>query len=211
VNERIRVMVVDDHLMVRRGLATFLRGARDLELVGEAATGAEAIRLCEQTQADVVLMDLRMPGLDGIAATRAIRQAYPHIQVIALTSSHEDELVAQALRAGAIGYLLKDVGVTGLGDAIRAAKAGRPTLAPEATQALVRQAAAPASPGDGLTQRERQVLALMVEGISNAQIAERLVLSRSTVNFHVGNVLGKLGAASRTQAVTVALQRRLIG
>ncbi|HEY3059312.1 MAG TPA: response regulator transcription factor [Chloroflexota bacterium] len=211
MNERIRVMVVDDHLMVRRGLATFLRGARDLELVGEAATGAEAIRLCEQTQADVVLMDLRMPGLDGIAATRAIRQAYPHIQVIALTSSHEDELVAQALRAGAIGYLLKDVGVTGLGDAIRAAKAGRPTLAPEATQALVRQAAAPASPGDGLTQRERQVLALMVEGISNAQIAERLVLSRSTVNFHVGNVLGKLGAASRTQAVTVALQRRLIG
>src|SRR5215216_1653990 len=178
-------MVVDDHLMVRRGLATFLRGARDLELVGEAATGAEAIHLCEQTQADVVLMDLRMPGVDGIAATRTIRQAYPHIQVIALTSSHEDELVAQALRAGAIGYLLKDVGVNGLGDAIRAAKAGRPTLAPEATQALVRQAAAPASPGDGLTQRERQVLALMVEGISNAQIAERLVLSRSTVNFHV--------------------------
>jgi two-component system, NarL family, response regulator LiaR len=210
VNERIRVLVVDDHLMVRRGLATFLRAAQDLELVGEAATGAEAIRMCEHTRADVVLMDLRMPDLDGIAATRTIRQAHPHIQIIALTSAHEDELVSQALRAGAIGYLLKDVGVTGLGDAIRAAKAGRATLAPEATQALVRQAAAPASRGEGLTQREREVLALMVEGISNAQIAERLVLSCSTVNFHVGNVLGKLGVVSRTQAVTVALQHRLI-
>lgn len=129
--------------------------------------------------------------------------------MIALTSSHLDELVTQALRAGAIGYLLKDVGVAGLGDAIRAAMAGRATLAPEATQALVRQISAPSSPGEALTQREREVLALMVKGVSNAQIAERLVLSRSTVHFHVGNVLGKLGVASRTEAVSVALQRRL--
>jgi NarL family two-component system response regulator LiaR len=202
-------MIVDDHLMVRRGLATFLRAARDLELVGEAANGAQAISMCEKRQPHVVLMDLKMPELDGVAATRMIRQAHPEIQVIALTSSHADELVAQALRAGAIGYLLKDVGVTGLGDAIRAAVDGRPTLAPEATQALVRQASTPASELDSLTQREREVLALMVTGISNAQIAERLVVSRSTVNFHVGNVLSKLGVASRTEAVSVALQRHL--
>jgi NarL family two-component system response regulator LiaR len=210
MTERIRVMIVDDHLMVRRGLATFLRAAPDLELVGEAASGAEAIRVCEQARPQVILMDLKLPDLDGIAATRAIRSAHPEIQVIAVTSSQEDGLVSEALRAGAIGYLLKDVGVMGLGDAIRAASAGRPTLAPEATQALVRQASAPASPGDGLTQREREVLALMVKGSSNAQIAERLVLSRSTVNFHVSNVLGKLGVASRTQAVSLALQRHLI-
>jgi NarL family two-component system response regulator LiaR len=209
VTDSIRVMIVDDHLMVRRGLATFLRAARDLELVGEAVNGAQAIGMCEMTRPDVVLMDLRMPELDGIAATRMIRQAHPEIQVIALTSSHEDELVSQALRAGAIGYLLKDIGVAQLSDAIRGAVAGRATLAPEATQALVRQASEARSPRDALTQREREVLALMVKGISNAQIAERLVLSRSTVNFHVGNVLGKLGVASRTEAVSVALQRRL--
>jgi NarL family two-component system response regulator LiaR len=210
VNERIRVMIVDDHLMVRRGLATFLRAAPDLELVGEAASGAEAIRMCEQARPEVILMDLKLPDLDGIAATRAIRNAHPEIQVIAVTSSQEDALVSEALRAGAIGYLLKDVGVVGLGDAIRAARAGRSTLSPEATHALVRQATAPASPGDGLTQREREVLALMVKGISNSQIAERLVLSRSTVNFHVSNVLGKLGVASRTQAVSMALRQHLV-
>lgn len=211
MNQRIRVMIVDDHLMVRRGLATFLRAAQDLELVGEAATGAEAIRMCERNRPDVVLMDLKMPEFDGVAATRTIRQAHPEIQVIVVTSSQEDELVSQALRAGAIGYLLKNVGVTGLADAIRAAMAGRSTLAPEATQALVRQATAPASPGDGLTQREREVLALMVKGISNAEIAEQLILSRSTVNFHVSNVLGKLGAVSRTQAVSIALEHRIVG
>jgi NarL family two-component system response regulator LiaR len=203
-------MIVDDHLMVRRGLATFLRAAADLELVGEAATGVEALLVCEQARPDVVLMDLKLPLLDGIAATRAIRDAHPNTQVIALTSSQEDELVSQALRAGAIGYLLKDVGVTGLGEAIRAARVGRPTLAPEATQALVRAAAVPAASGDQLTQREREVLTLMVNGSSNAEIAEQLVLSRSTVNFHVSNVLGKLGVTSRTRAVKFALQHRLV-
>jgi two-component system, NarL family, response regulator LiaR len=210
MNERIRVMIVDDHLMVRRGLATFLRAAPDLELVGEAASGAEAIRVCAEARPEVILMDLKLPDLDGIAATRAIRSAHPEIQVIAVTSSQEDGLVSEALRAGAIGYLLKDVGVTGLGDAIRAARAGRSTLAPEASQALVRQVAAPASPGGELTQREREVLALMVKGISNPQIAEQLVLSRSTVNFHVSNVLGKLGVATRTQAVSLALRQHLV-
>ncbi len=210
MTERIRVVIVDDHLMVRRGLATFLKAAQDLELVGEAATGPEAIRVCAETRPDVVLMDLKLPELDGIGATLAIRQAHPETQVIAVTSSHEDDLVSQVLRAGAIGYLLKDVGVTGLGDAIRAAAVGRATLGPEATQALVRQTTAPPIPAQALTEREREVLALMVKGLSNANIADRLVLSRSTVNFHVSNVLGKLEVTSRTAAVSVALQHRLV-
>ena len=208
---QIRVMIVDDHLMVRRGMATFLGAAQDLELVGEAATGQEAVRVCAQIRPDVVLMDLKLPELDGISATRAIREANPNVQVIALTSSHEDQLVSEALRAGAIGYLLKDVGVAGLGDAIRAAVAGRPTLAPEATQALVRQAATPAAPEEPLTDREKEVLALLVKGFSNSEIAQQLVLSRSTVNFHVSNVLAKLDVTSRTAAVSVALRRRLLG
>lgn len=210
MTERIRVVIVDDHLMVRRGLATFLKAAQDLELVGEAATGPEAIRVCAETRPDVVLMDLKLPELDGIGATLAIRQAHPETQVIAVTSSHEDDLVSQVLRAGAIGYLLKDVGVTGLGDAIRAAAVGRATLGPEATQALVRQTTAPPIPAQALTEREREVLALMVKGLSNTNIADRLVLSRSTVNFHVSNVLGKLEVTSRTAAVSVALQHRLV-
>jgi len=210
VTARIRVMIVDDHLMVRRGLATFLGAAQDLELVGEAASAAEAVRLCNEIRPDVVLMDLRLPDMDGTAATHLIRQAHPNIQVIAVTSSQEDELVSAALRAGAVGYLLKDVGVTGLGDAIRAAKAGRPTLAPEATQALLRQARGQAVHGETLTDRKREVLTLMVKGLSNAQIADQLVLSRSTVNFHVSNVLSKLDAASRTAAVSIALRQRLV-
>ena len=210
MNARIRVMIVDDHLMVRRGLATFLSAAPDLELVGEASTGRDAVRLCGQIGPDVVLMDLRLPELDGVAATRAIREAYPDIKVIAVTSSHEDVLVTEALRAGAIGYLLKDIGVTGLADAIHAAKQGRTTLAPEATQVLLRQSRAPVAAGEALTEREREVLALMVRGLSNAQIAERLVLSRSTVNFHVSNVLGKLEVTSRAAAVSLAMRKHLV-
>lgn len=210
MTQRIRVMIVDDHLMVRRGMATFLGAAQDLELVGEAATGREAVRMCAQIRPDVVLMDLKLPELDGVSATRAIREANPEVRVIAVTSSHEDELVSEALRAGAIGYLLKDVGVVGLADAIRAAMVGRATLAPEATQALVRQASAPASSQEPLTEREREVLALMVKGFSNAEIAQQLVLSRSTVNFHVSKVLAKLDVTSRTAAVSLALRRHIV-
>jgi two-component system, NarL family, response regulator LiaR len=210
MSDRIRVVIVDDHLMVRRGLATFLKAAADLELVGEAGTGTEAVRVCRDTRPDVVLMDLRLPEMNGILATRAIRETFPETQVIVVTSAHEDQLVSEALRAGAIGYLLKDVSVMGLGDAVRAAVAGRATLASEAAQALVRQTAAPPAPDHDLTEREREVLALMVKGISNAQIADQLVLSRSTVNFHVSNVLGKLGVATRTQAVSLALQHHVL-
>lgn len=206
----IRVMIVDDQPVVRSGLAAFLLAYDDLELVAEAADGDEALRLCQQHRPDVVLMDLVMPGTDGIAATRAIRQTVPHIRVVALTSFKDEALVQQAIQAGAISYLLKNVTAEELAAAIRAAHAGRSMLSPEATQALVQAAAQPLSPGFDLTDREREVLALMVEGLNNTQIADRLVLSRSTVKFHVSNILSKLGATSRTEAVALALQHHLV-
>jgi NarL family two-component system response regulator LiaR len=209
--KRIRVLLVDDHAVVRSGLGAFLLAFDDLELVGEASGGEEAVRLCPQVRPDVVLMDLVMPGMDGAAATRAIRQRCPHIQVIALTSFKEKELVQGALEAGAIGYLIKNISADELADAIRAAYAGKPTLAPEAAQALIRAATEPPAPGYDLTNRELEVLELMVEGLNNVGIAERLVVSRSTVKFHVSSILSKLGVASRTEAVALALQHNLLG
>ncbi|MBX6340919.1 MAG: response regulator transcription factor, partial [Thermomicrobiaceae bacterium] len=172
-------MLVDDHDMVRRGLATFLAVFDDLELVGEARSGAEAIRRCEELRPDVVLMDLMMPDMDGPSATREIRQRWPQVQVIALTSFPEPDMLQRVLRAGAISYLLKNVSADALHDAIVAARAGRSTLAPEAAQALVQAAAQPPIPGSDLTAREREVLALMVEGLSNTAIADRLSVSPS--------------------------------
>lgn len=208
----IRVMLVDDHAVVRSGLAAFLLAFDDLELVGEAGDGEEAIRLCGQTTPDVVLMDLVMPGLDGAETTRAIRQQYPRVQVVALTSFREEGLVQRALQAGAISYLLKNVSADELATAIRAAHAGQSTLAPEAVQALVHAAASlPLRKiGQDLTNREREVLALMVAGLNNRQIAERLVISPSTAKFHVSSILSKLGVASRTEAVALAVQHQLI-
>jgi NarL family two-component system response regulator LiaR len=210
-NKPIRVMLVDDHTVVRSGLSAFLFAYDDLELVGEAPSGERAIQLCEQLQPDVVLMDLVMPGMDGATATGLIREKCPRIQVIALTSFKEQELVEGALQAGAIGYLLKDVSADELANAIRSAAAGKPTLSPEAAQILIQSTRSPAEKlGYDLTDREREVLALMVEGLNNNQIAERLVVSVSTAKFHVSSILSKLGVASRTEAVAVALQNKLV-
>ena len=175
-SQTIRVMLVDDHTMVRKGLAAFLKAFDDLELAGEAESGETAIQLCAKLQPDVVLMDMVMPDMNGATATRAIRQQSPKVQVIALTSFKEEELVKSALEAGAIGYLLKDVSADDLVRAIRAAYAGRATLSPEAAQALVHAASQPPAPGYDLTERERVVLSLMVEGLNNTQIAGRLTV-----------------------------------
>jgi NarL family two-component system response regulator LiaR len=203
-------MVVDDHTMVRRGLATILQVYDDLEFAGESASGQAAIQLCDQIHPDVVLMDMVMPDMDGAAATRMIRKQSPSIQVIALTSFKEEIMVQSALQAGAIGYLLKDVSADELAQAIRAAHAGRSTLSPEAAQALVHAASQPPAPGLDLTEREREVLALMIEGLNNTQIAGRLTVSPSTVKSHVSNILSKFGVASRTEAVTLALRNHII-
>jgi NarL family two-component system response regulator LiaR len=206
----IRVMLVDDHTMVRRGLATFLKAYDDLELAGEAGSGEEAIQLCGAILPDVVLMDMVMPDMDGATATHAIRQQFPQVHVIALTSFKEGELIRNALEAGAIGYLLKDVSAEELAEAIRAAHAGRTTLSPEAAQSLVQSVIQPPSPGFDLTDREREVLTLMIEGLNNTQIASSLSVSPSTIKSHVSNILSKLGVTSRTEAVTLALRNHII-
>lgn len=206
----IRVMIVDDHAVVRSGLSAFLLAHEDLEFVGEAAGGAEAVSKCLALQPDVILMDLVMPEVDGAEATRRVREQCPHVQVIALTSFKEEELVQGALKAGAIGYLLKNVSAEELAQAIRAAHAGRPTLAPEAAQVLIKAATHPEEADRGLTDRELEILRLMVDGLSNPQIAKKLFVSRSTVKFHVSNILMKLGAATRTEAVSMALHEHLV-
>lgn len=209
--ECIRVLLVDDHTVVRSGLATFLMTCDDMELVGEAANGEQALKLCAQAKPDVVLMDLVMPGMDGATATRLIREQCPDVQVIVLTSFKEQKLVQGALQAGAIGYLLKDITADELANAIRAAYAGKPTLAPEAAQVLIQATRMPAEQiGFNLTEREHEVLALMIDGLNNNQVAEKLVVSVSTAKFHVSRVLSKLGATSRTEAVAIALQNHLV-
>jgi NarL family two-component system response regulator LiaR len=206
----IRVMIVDDHDMVRRGLVAYLEDEPGLELVGEAGDGQEAVQLCDQVQPDVVLMDLVMPELSGAKATRIIRDRWPQVQVVALTSFQEKDLVQDALRAGAISYLLKNVSGQDLVETIRAAHAGRSTLAPEAVQALIQPATPGPEPGYDLTPRERDVLALLVKGWTNAEIASRLGVSRSTVKVHVSNILSKLGVSSRGQAIGVAIRNGLV-
>lgn len=206
----IRVLLVDDHAMVRRGLAVMLQAFDDLALAGEAATGEEAVRLCAELRPEVVLMDMQLPDMTGVEATRAIRGANAAIQVIALTSFKDEAWVQAVLQAGAIGYLLKNASIDELAAAIRAAQVGQPTLAPEATQALIHAATRPLPPGHDLTEREREVLALLVKGLDNIAIADRLGVSRSTIKTHVSHILSKLSVASRTEAVALALTHGLV-
>lgn len=206
----IRVMIVDDHAVVRCGLKAFLSTYSDFDLVGEAENGLQALRLTGQLGPDVIVMDLLMPEMDGPTAIRLIRQQYPQVQIVALTSFRDDELVQGALQAGAISYLLKNVVADELALAIRAAHRGRSTLSPEAAGALIQAAARPKTPGFVLTGREQDVLGWMVKGLSNGEIAVKLVVSPSTVKFHVSNILAKMNVASRTEAVALALQGHLV-
>jgi len=209
MTNKIRIMLVDDHAVVRSGLGAFLSVNPDLELVGEAENGEQAVVRANLLKPDVILMDLMMPVMDGVAATQAIKKQNPQIQIVALTSFQEDELVQNALKAGAVGYLMKNVTARELAAAIKAAKDGKMTLSPEAAQALVR-ANQQAAETETLTEREVEVLKLMVDGLNNAEIAERLVISLSTVKYHISNILMKLGVDNRVSAVSLALQRKLV-
>jgi NarL family two-component system response regulator LiaR len=206
----IKVLLVDDHAVVRSGLSKFLMVNKDLKLVGEAADGAEAIQMTSLHKPDVVLMDLMMPGTDGITATREIHKKYPQVKVIALTSFAEQNQVQGALQAGAIGYLQKNVTAKELGLAIRSAYEGKMTLSPEATQVLANSVAQPQIAGEQLTERERDVLKSMADGLNNNEIAESLVISLGTVKFHVSNIFHKLGVDSRVEAVKLALEQKLV-
>ena len=208
--DKIRVMTVDDHEILRGGIRFLLLAFDDIEVVGEAQSGEEALDLCGQVRPDVVLMDMMMPGMDGVEATTALRKRYPQVQVLVLTSFHSGDLVQGVMQAGAVGYLLKGASMDELAGAIRAAYAGRPTLAPEAVRALVRAGQPTVKIGDDLTDREREVLALLVQGHSNAEIAERLVVSVAAAKYHVGSILSKLGASNRTEAAALAFQHNLV-
>jgi two-component system, NarL family, response regulator LiaR len=208
--EKIRVIIVDDHEIVRNGLSVFLETCEDLLLVGQASTGAEAITIVEREQPDVVLMDIVMPEMDGITATQIIRQRFPDTQIVALTSFENEDTVPAVLQAGAISYLLKNVTIDELADAVRNAYAGKSTLSPEATQALIGSVVRPAAPRFDLTERELEVLALIVKGLNNGEIADQLFISASTVKNHVSNVLSKLNAANRSEAAALAVQHHLV-
>ena len=205
----IRVMIVDDHLMVRDGLKVFLSVYDDLEVVAEAEDGEQAVALCSQVEPDVILMDIVMPNVDGPTATARVRESFPHVQVIALTTFLEEDLVQRAIQSGATGYLLKDVNPEKLAQAIRAAYRGRLTIDSAAAQLLVQATGQLPRLGHDLTPREREVLSLLVTGMTNKEIAEELTLSPGTVRLHVSNILSKLMASNRTEAATLALQHNL--
>jgi NarL family two-component system response regulator LiaR len=206
----ISVMIVDDHAMVRDGLRVFLSVYDDLQVVGEAENGTEALRLYPQLKPDVILMDMAMPELDGPATIRRMHEAEWPVQIVALTSFDDQALVHQALQAGAVGFLHKDVHADKLADAIRGAAQGRSTLDAAATQALIQTTQQKPSSGQDLTPRELEVLRLLVQGKTNKEIAVDLDISKSTVRLHVSNILTKLEVANRTEAASTALQNKLV-
>ncbi len=208
MTDMIRVIIVDDHAIVRSGLANFLNALDDLALVGETDSGAEALRLCDELHPDVVMMDLVMPGMNGVEATRAIHSRYPNLPILILSSFADDDMVRAALQAGAIGYLLKNTSIHDMARAIRAAHAGQPTLSPEATVAIIRSQTR--SPEPDLKERELEVLALLARGLTNPQIAEQLSLSVSTVKFYVSAILEKLNVDTRTEAAAWAIQHGVV-
>lgn len=207
---RIRVLVVDDHAVVRSGIEYSLMALEDIELVASTDRGDKAVHLCQELEPDVVLMDMLMPEMDGVSATSAILRTCPGVRVIALTSFQDGSLVQKALQAGAISYLLKDVGMDELADAIRSAARGQGILAAGAAKALADAAAQPGSLGADLTDREREVLALLVDGMSNTEISAALSISLSTARFHVSAILSKLHATNRAEAAALAVKHGLI-
>jgi NarL family two-component system response regulator LiaR len=202
----IKVMIVDDHPIVRNGLTAMLYPFDDLEVVGEADGGREALAKCRESLPDVILMDMLMPDMDGVSTTIAVLDQYPTVKIVVLTSFPDEGLVQKALEAGATGYLLKNIPIDTLAEAIRTVYAGQPIFAPEATQSLLQAMAREQQPGHDLSSREREVLALVVEGLSNPEIAKRLSISLATARNHVSACLSKLGAANRAQAAAMAVK-----
>ena len=214
MNETITVMLVDDHAIVRGGVRAFLETQPDLEVVGEASSGAEAVKLAAEWVPDVVLMDLVMPEMDGVEATWRLRQVSPRSNVVVLTSYHEDSHIFPAIKAGALSYLLKDIAPDELADAIRAAARHEAILHPQVASRLVQEMRGERKSGGAvysdLSERELEVLRLIAEGLSNAEIAQRLFLSEKTVKSHVSNILGKLHLADRTQAAVYAWREGVV-
>jgi NarL family two-component system response regulator LiaR len=202
----IRLLIADDHAVVRQGLRMFLGADPDLEIIGEAQNGAEAYRLAIQLRPDVVLMDILMPVMDGITATSAIRREDPEIEIVALTSVLEDTSIVDAVRAGAIGYLLTDTEAHELRRAIKAAAAGQVQLSPDVTARLMREVRTPEKSREPLTEREMDVLRLLAQGKSNKEISLSLSIGEQTVKSHVSHILEKLGVPSRTQAALYAIR-----
>jgi NarL family two-component system response regulator LiaR len=208
--QKTRVMIVDDHAMVRDGLKVFLSVYEDIEVVAEANNGYQAVELCQQDQPDVILMDILMPEMDGPTATERIRETYPMVQVIALTSFVEQELVQKALQSGAISFLLKDVHADKLAESIREACQGRGTIDSTAAKALMDTINQPTTPQFDLSPRENRILEYIVQGATNKEIAQALSISPGTVRFHVSNILSKMGVSNRTEAASLALQYGLV-